>query len=117
MLLPEPRLETLLEQLRLLPRGDRSAILARLSVRERAQLHAHLRGTAPGQENSHYSPDIAERIAQMNGSDSSVPMTAAGRAALIKALALKRAPEQAPGREISLVEALVGRLLPRGWGA
>ena len=106
MLLPEARLEVLLEQLTILPAGDRKAILARLTAPERALIQARLRGTAPSSgPASPYSPDIAERIAAESG------ITPAARAALAKAVAAA-APEAAQPGAGSLVDTLASRFWP-----
>lgn len=116
MLLPEARLDTLVEQLRSLPAGDRKAILARLSPPERERIRARLRGA--GASVAHSSPfaaDIAARVAAVSHTGADVPMTAAGKAALTKALAIK--PDSAsaatppPG---SLVDAVAGLWRKRG---
>lgn len=104
MLLPEARLETLLDQLEALPAGDRAAILARLSPRERKLIQAwNRRSAAPGQAASPFSPDIAERIA--NRGNDAAAMTAAGEAALDRALTAGQAEAPRPGG--SLFDALL----------
>jgi len=112
MLQPEPRLEILVGQLKMLPAGDRAAILARLSAGERREIHAQLRGAAaPDRPASPFSPDIAERVAKRD--DRAAPLTAAGKAALGRALATagqSGAPERPAG---SLFDAF-GALLRRG---
>lgn len=105
MLLPEARLDTLLDQLRMLPAGDRKAVLAKLSRGERARLKTKLRGAPPARPTSPWSPDIAARIAN-NGA-----MTAAGRAALARAAAAHSpAASEAAG---SLLDALAARFWPK----
>lgn len=108
MLLPEARLETLLDQLDALPRADRKAILARLSPRERARLRARRR--APGRPASPFSPDIAARVAAAMQDGADVPITDAGRAALARALAASAgaaAQADAPAGG-SLLDAIAG---------
>jgi hypothetical protein len=103
MLLPEARLDVLAEQLACLPAGDRKAILARLTPRERAQLREHFRRAQ--HPSSPFSPDIAERLA----GPADRTMTAAGREALARAAS---AAAPAPAETGSLVDALA-RLWPR----
>ncbi|MES2442139.1 MAG: hypothetical protein V4574_04860 [Pseudomonadota bacterium] len=105
MLLPEARLDALLDQLRMLPTGDRKAVLARLSPPEREQIRARLRGEAPPRSASPWSADIAHRV------EKDSPLTAAGRAALARAVAARRAPEPEPAG--SLFDALAARFWPR----
>lgn len=105
MLLPEARLDTLLDQLRMLPAGDRKAVLAKLSPRERDRLRAKLRGAPPPKPMSPWSADIAERVAKDDA------LTAAGRAALTRAVAAVMPVEsETPG---SLFDALGARFRPK----
>ncbi len=105
MLLPEARLDTLLDQLRMLPGGDRKAVLVRLSPAERARIRARLRGAPPPRPASPWSPDIADRIAK------SEALTVAGRAALARAAAAHALAEpETPG---SLFDALAARFWPK----
>ncbi len=101
MLLPEARLDTLLDQLRMLPAGDRKAVLAKLSARERAQIRAKLRGAPPPRPTSPWSPDIADRVAN------DAALTAAGRGALTRAIAAHGSPM--PASQGSLFDALAAR--------
>jgi hypothetical protein len=107
MLLAEPRLDTLIEQLRRLPGADRRAILALLSPHERERVRARLRGAvgAAARPVTPFSADIAARIAA--GADA--PITGACRAALADALV---AMGQGPSNERSgsLIEAVGGFL-------
>ena len=105
MLLPEARLDTLLDQLRILPAGDRKAVLAKLSPGERAQIRARLRGAPPPRPSSPWSPDIADRVANDGA------LTAAGRAALARAAAAHKPAE--PEAPESLFDALVQRFWPK----
>jgi len=105
MLLPEAGLDTLLDQLRILPAGDRKAVLAKLSPGERTRLKAKLRGAPPARPASPWSPDIAARIANDGA------MTAAGRAALARAAAAHS--QAAPDAAGSLLDAFVARLWPK----
>src|SRR4051812_1024970 len=84
MLLPEARLDTLLDQLRALPAGDRKAVLARLTPHEREQVRARLRGAPPPRPASPWSPDIADRV------EDDSALTASGRAALTRAVAASK---------------------------
>jgi hypothetical protein len=105
MLLPEARLDTLLDQLRTLPAGDRKAVFARLSPAERAQIRARLRGNPPPRPASPWSADIAGRVAKDDA------LTAMGRVALVRAVAAHLPAEpEAPG---SLFDALVQRFWPK----
>ena len=105
MLLPEARLDTLLDQLRTLPGGDRKAVLAKLSPGERAQIRARLRGAPPPRPASPWSPEIADRVANDGA------LTAAGRAALGRAVAA-HAPAE-PDEPESLFDALIQRFWPK----
>ena len=104
MLLPETRLETLIEQLGTLPAGDRKAILARLAPDQRDRVRAGLRRAArPAVPVSPYSPDLAARIA----AGASAPITPAAHAALAAALAASGA---APKTGASLLDTFSGLL-------
>ncbi|MET0247979.1 MAG: hypothetical protein ABW182_14610 [Sphingomonas sp.] len=105
MLLPEDRLERLVEQLKGLPRADRDAILARLSLDERAEIKARLRGSAQ-RPWSPFSADIAARIE----AGDEAPLTNAARASLADA-ASRRANAAVPG---SLAEVVLRKFLQ--WG-
>ena len=105
MLLPEARLDTLLDQLRMLPAGDRKAVLAKLSPREREQIRVRQRGSPPPRPASPWSQDIADRVAD------DTALTSAGRAALARAVAAHMPVEpESPG---SLFDALVTRFWPK----
>jgi hypothetical protein len=91
MSLPDDDLSVLIDQLKSLPAADRRAVLRRFSTAERARIEALLRGgdqvdTSP----SPFSAAIATRVAQASAPSASetfsVPMTAAGLAALRNAV-------------------------------
>ena len=104
MLLPESRLERLIEQLGALPAGDRHAILARLTSVERDRVRAALRRAAkPPVPASPYSPDLAACIA----AGANAPITPAAQAALAAAL---KASGAAPDTGRSLLDAFSGLL-------
>lgn len=108
MLLPETRLDALIEQLADLPSGDRKAILAQLSRRERARLLSQGRKAASSPAASRHSTDVAQRLDALVQDRNDLPMTEAGRAALARAVQSsggEPAEQQAGG---SLVEALFG---------
>lgn len=112
MLLPETRLDTLIEQLRALPAPDRRAILARLSPQHREQIRRHLQSI--GAPASPYSPDIAARVAALRNNDASLLMTEPGKAALGAVLAAAGAVHSAPAAA-SLADLLAG--LWRKWAS
>lgn len=116
MLLPEPPLAALLDQLKQLAPVDRDAILARLAPHERQAIETRLRGpvravAAP----SPFSPDINERLAQAKREDGSAPMTERSRAALARALPAASPAAKGDAPQGSLLDLLAGRVR-RGWG-
>lgn len=104
MLLPEDRLERLVEQLKGLARADREGVMARLSADERSEIKTRLRGSAQ-RPWSPYSADIAARIE----AGDQAPLTSAARSALHESV------NQAIGGNApsSLAEVLLHRL--RQW--
>ncbi len=109
MPLPEANLDRLLEQLRSLPAGDRTAVLAKLNPAERVEVRAKLRGAPPRSASarpaSPWSQDIADLVANSGG------LTSMGKAALARA-ALAHTPTKTEPPK-SMIEMLVTRLRPR----
>ncbi|WP_448661559.1 hypothetical protein ACG3SL_12915 [Sphingomonas sp. CJ20] len=110
MLLPEARLDILLDELRGMAAADRNAVLARLSRRERHRVRKHLAAQSATRATeaaaSPYSADIAARLAAQAGG-----LTVAGRRALDAFLA---PAGQGPARGPSLAHAVGGLLRARG---
>ena len=108
MLLPEASLDTLVDQLRQLPAGDRNAILALLGPAERKSLRTRMRGApAPSEPRSPYSADIAACVAAAKADDPT-RMTAAARRALLDAQPVAIVEARPP----SLFETLLGGARP-----
>lgn len=116
MLLPEARLDILIDQLRSMPAADRKAVLARLSPDERRRIRRRMakRPVEPVEPASPYSADIAARLKALDSADT--PMTVAGRKALDGFLQPpgNSAPRAELGRGTSLAQAMGGLLRPRG---
>jgi hypothetical protein len=112
MLLPEARLDILLDQLKALSAPDRKAVLARLENGDRSRVLTLLRrdSSAPAKPISPYSADIAARIAALASQDG--PMTAAGRTALAVAVdpELTAGPKAINRRSSSLADTIGDRL-------
>lgn len=111
MLLPEARLDTLIEQLRSLPAADRRAILACLGPSERGAVRARLRGiaepaTVPA---SPFSADIAARV---SAGAAAPAMTSLAFAALESAVADMRGVQPELPRSGSLIDAVAGWFRP-----
>ncbi len=113
MLLPEARLDILIDELRGMSAGDRRAVLAKLGAEERRRVRARLAasGSGPVEPVSPYSADIAARLEARDAG-----FTVAGRRALDAFLmpAGKSAPRPEQGRGASLAQAMGGLLRPRG---
>ncbi len=113
MLLPEARLDILIDALREMLAADRRAVLARLGAEERRRVRARLAALASGpvEPASPYSADIAARLEARD-----TGLTVAGRRALDAFLmpAGKGAARPEPGRGASLAQAMGGLLRPRG---
>lgn len=112
MLLPEVRLDMLIEQLRTMPAADRQAVLARLDPDERSRVRTQLRAPPadPVEPVSPYSADIAARLKAND-----MGLTVAGRKALDAFLMpSKAAPRSEPRRGATLVQAMGGLLRPLG---
>lgn len=78
---PEEQLSTLIDHLDGLARGDRKAILKRLSGDERALMRKHMQGDDADRTRSPFSSDIAALITAADAA----PLTGAARAALARA--------------------------------
>jgi len=107
MLLPEPRLDTLIDQLRAMRPRDRRAVLAWLGAEERNRVRALLRRdpTAAAPVAAPFSPDIAARIAALDTGGPHGLASAAGEA-LAKTLDQDRTRKAPPKRAASLVDTL-----------
>lgn len=114
MPLPKANLDKLLEQLRSLPTGDRTAVLAKLNPAERVEVRAKLRGAPPRSASagaaslrpaSPWSQDIADLVANSGG------LTSMGKEALARA-ALAHTPTKTEPPK-SMIEMLVTRLWQR----
>jgi hypothetical protein len=111
MLLPEDRLDMMVEQLGSMSRPDRKAVLARLTRFERQRVRAHLRRPAATAEEaaSPYSADIAACLRD------DAALTSAGRRALDAFLSAKtQSVRVPPARGASLVQGMTGLLRGRG---
>ena len=113
MLLPEGRLDILIEELRALSPADRKAVLARLGPAERRRVRKRL-ATAPAEPVAPVSPYSADIAARLQASDTG--LTVAGRKALDAFLmpASTSAPRSEPRRGATLAQAMGGLLRPRG---
>jgi len=114
MLLPEARLDILIDELRGMSAGDRKAVLAKLGGEERRRVRARLAASAsgPAEPVSPYSADIAARLEARGDTG----LIVAGRRALDAFLmpAGKGASRPEQGRGASLAQAMGGLLRPRG---
>jgi len=118
MLLPEDRLELLLERLRALPARDRRAILRRLSAEERRLLARRSMGKIverPGDEKQGLSPEMAERIARLKDGGGMRAGVTQATAETLARLVSPADPAKSSGRhnQASLADTL-GGFLGRG---
>ena len=108
MLLPEAHLDTLLDQLKLLPSGDRKAVLTKLSPAERLQIRTRLRGLPPPRAASPWSQDIANCV------ENPAHLTGLGQAALARAVLAQAPAKPKPGQQApvrSLIDMFVARFM------
>jgi hypothetical protein len=111
MLLPEARLDTLIDQLKGLPGPDRRAILARLTPRERGTVRARLRGATESAATpaSPFSADIAARL---SAGAADTAMTGLAFTTLENAAAALHGVKPDQARPGSLVDAVTGWFRP-----
>lgn len=118
MLLPEDRLELLIEQLRALPTRDRRAILRRLSAEERRLLATRSMRkpmAQPEEERHGLSVEMATRIASLKDGGGARAGTTQATADALARLVSSAGPTKALARhgQPSLADAL-GAFLGRG---